>query len=252
MKLAIITGVSKGLGESVATLFLESGIHVLGISRSKNDRLEKIAHKNNVKFHHYSCDVSKLDELEDTIEKLKVDIESYSPSLIYLINNAAVIDPINQASLLDNQAIIDHFQINTIAPIVLMNQLLSYSTNANRTFIGVNITSGAADRAIYGWSAYCSSKASVNMYTKTVALEQETLKTGHKIIAFNPGIMDTSMQQTIRSSSKESFKEVEKFKGYKETNQLRDTNSVGGVLIDILNDEASIENGKIYHIHEYF
>ncbi|MBC5636582.1 (S)-benzoin forming benzil reductase [Ornithinibacillus sp. BX22] len=251
MKLALITGVSKGLGESIAKLFLESGIHVLGISRSINKQLEKIAANNHVKYHHYTCDLGNMGEIEEAIEKVKADIQQYDPSLLYLINNAAVIEPINQVSKLDNQALAYHVHLNTVVPMILTKELLDFSSKINTSFICVNITSGAAERPIYGWAAYCSSKASINMYTRTAALEQETLKTGHKIIAFNPGIMDTDMQQTIRSSAKEAFNEVEKFKAYKEGNQLRDSDTVGGILIDILNDEASIENGKIYQVNEY-
>ncbi|WP_042149257.1 (S)-benzoin forming benzil reductase [Paucisalibacillus sp. EB02] len=252
MKIALITGVSKGLGESIAKLFLESGIHVLGISRNSNNRLVKIAQKNNVNYQHYPCDLGNISEIEKMVEKIQEDVRHYSPTLLYLINNAAVVEPIKQVTQIDNKELADHFQLNTIAPIILMNKMLQFSSESNNAFIGVNITSGAAERPIYGWSAYCSSKASINMYTKTAALEQLVLKTGHKIIAFNPGIMDTSMQQTIRSSSKESFIEIDKFKEYKEKKQLRDTDTVGGILIDILNDEASIENGKIYDVNEYF
>ncbi|WP_047982888.1 (S)-benzoin forming benzil reductase [Ornithinibacillus californiensis] len=251
MKIALITGVSRGLGESIAKLFLESGIHVFGISRNSNKRLEKIAANNNVSYHHYPCDLGNSKELDGMLEQIKGDINQYDPSLLYLINNAAVIDPINQVSQIDSQALNYHYQLNVVAPIILMNQMLHYASMSDTTFICVNITSGAAERPIYGWGAYCSSKASINMYTITAALEQNTLKTGHKIIAFNPGLMDTKMQQTIRSSTKEAFHEIERFKGFKENKQLRDTDTVGGILIDILNDEASIENGKIYSVNEY-
>ncbi|WP_010093776.1 (S)-benzoin forming benzil reductase [Ornithinibacillus scapharcae] len=252
MKIALVTGVSKGLGESIAKLFLESGIHVFGVSRNINTRLEKVAKTNTVNFHHYSCDLGKTSEMAQTVELITKDITTYNPTVIYLVNNAAMIEPINRVMELDHQSLSDHFQLNAVAPMFLMNQLLKFATSLNTSFIGVNITSGAAERPIFGWSAYCSSKASINMYTQTAALEQDVLKTGHKIIAFNPGIMDTNMQETIRSSAKEAFAEVDKFKGYKENNQLRHTETVGGVLIDILNDEASIENGKIYHVNEYF
>lgn len=252
MKIALITGVSKGLGESITKLFLESGIHVFGISRNSNARLEKIAKNNTVNFQHYPCDLGKPNEMVEVVDLITRDINKYNPSLLYLVNNAAVIEPINRVMELEHQSLTDHFQLNAVAPMFLLNQFMNFASSFNTSFIGVNITSGAAERPIFGWSAYCSSKASINMFTKTAALEQEVLKTGYKIIAFNPGIMDTKMQETIRSSTKEAFAEVEKFKGYKINNQLRDPDTVGGVLIDILNDEASIENGKIYHVNEYF
>lgn len=88
------------------------------------------------------------------------------------------------------------------------------------------------------------------MYTKTVALEQDELGTENKIIAFSPGIMDTDMQSMIRSSSKEQFTEIERFKDYKTNKSLRNTDIVAGVLIDIITDE-DVKNGKIYYISNY-
>ena len=140
--------------------------------------------------------------------------------------------------------------LNTIAPMAITNYFLKKTTEKGVQLISVVITSGAAEKPSYGWSAYCSTKASVNMYTKTAALEQEELKNGHKIIAFSPGIMDTNMQEKIRSSSEDEFADVEKFKEFKDNNLLKDTDLVGGVVVDILTD-ADVENGKIYHVRDY-
>lgn len=37
----------------------------------------------------------------------------------------------------------------------------------------VNISSGAANRARHGWTAYSTSKAGIDMFTKSVGFEQE-------------------------------------------------------------------------------
>jgi len=57
MKLAIVTGVSKGLGASVAELFLKSNISLIGISRTENDELKKIAGSHNTAYEHLSADL---------------------------------------------------------------------------------------------------------------------------------------------------------------------------------------------------
>lgn len=252
MRYAVITGVSKGLGESVAKLFLESGINVIGISRSKNEELTTYADQNNVIFQHYSCDLGDLESLENTVSAIGNQIFAADPDSIYLVNNAAVLEPIAQATNIKNADLAYHVQLNTIAPMVMTNSLLQQATEHDVRFIGATITSGAAEGPVYGWSAYCSTKASMNMYTKTVALEQDELKTGSKVIAFSPGIMDTGMQKKIRASSADDFIEVDTFRDYQKNNLLKDTEAVGGVLVDILTDEESIENGKIYHVKDYF
>ncbi|WP_430787887.1 (S)-benzoin forming benzil reductase [Virgibacillus flavescens] len=252
MKYAVITGVSRGLGESIAKYILESGIHVIGISRTRSAKLDQLAESNNVSFTHYSCDLSDVTEIENTFKKISTEVFTEKLTTLYLVNNAAVLDPINPSMNIDNHELAYHMQVNTVAPMVLTNLFLKEATEKDVSMVGVTITSGAAERPVYGWSAYCSSKASMNRYTETVALEQKELKTGHKVIAFSPGIMDTGMQDKIRSTSQQSFLDVEKFKEFKKNNDLKDTDLVGGILVDILTDEGSIENGKIYNVKDYF
>src|SRR5699024_6696796 len=107
-------------------------------------------------------------------------------------------------------------------------------------FIGANISSGAADRPMYGWSAYCSSKASIDMYTKTLALEQKALGTNHKVFAFSPGIMDTEMQEKIRSSSPQQLANVDTFKGYHEPTLSSNTDEIVRIIVPIMSDEGNI------------
>lgn len=250
MKYAIITGSSKGLGESIAKLFLESGVHVVGLSRSKNDYLSTVAKENNTMFQHIPCDLGKIELLEQVCEEIANTVFSEEATTIYLINNAGVVEPIKQSMHIQPDELTSHVHVNTIAPMVLTNYFLNKATEKEVPLISAIVTSGAAESPMYGWSAYCSTKASMNMYTKTVALEQEELKTDHKIIAFSPGIMDTEMQKKIRSSTKSEFSKIETFQGYQENNLLKDTELVGGVLIDILVD-TDINSGKIYNVKDY-
>lgn len=252
MRYAVVTGVSQGLGESIANILMESGIHVAGVSRSKNDSLHDVAAQNNVSYQHYSCDLGNMEEVQKTFQQISDALFSQDPETVFLINNAAVLEPVDQSMNINSTDLAYHIQVNTVAPMVLTNLFLQKSTEMDVPFIGTTISSGAAERPVFGWSAYCTSKASVNMYTKTAALEQEEMKTEHKIIAFSPGIMDTQMQEKIRASSKDEFVEVDTFRDYKNNNLLKRTDAVAGVLVDILSDESSIENGKIYNVQEYF
>jgi NAD(P)-dependent dehydrogenase (short-subunit alcohol dehydrogenase family) len=61
----------------------------------------------------------------------------------------------------------------------------------------VNVSSGAASQALEGWSAYCAGKAALAMLTRSVHIEH-----GTEALAFGfiPGLVDTDMQATIRSS----------------------------------------------------
>lgn len=249
MKLALVTGVSRGLGEATAKLLLDNGIHVVGVSRSTQD-FQAYAEKRKVTYTHLSKDLSELKQVKAIKEKVREICLDKNVSELYLVNNAAVLQPIDQAMNYTSEDFAFHVQVNTIAPIVLMNGLLKFCHEKKIKFTGTTVTSGAAERPVYGWSAYCSTKASINMYTETVGLEQEEINSGNKVFAFSPGIMDTNMQAEIRSSSKEEFVEVETFRNYKETNQLREPREVAEVFVNILLSDE-VENGKIYYVRDY-
>lgn len=249
MELAVVTGVSRGLGEQVAKVLLKKGIHVIGISRSSHD-LGSTAEEGGVTYTHLEKDLSHLIDLQEINEEITNRLESRQIKKLYLVNNAAILGPINQGMYYEPEQLAIHVQINTLAPMVLMNHFLKVSNKKQIPFTGVTITSGAAERPVYGWSAYCSTKASINMYTKTVGLEQEVEGTENKVFAFSPGVMDTNMQAEIRSRTKEQFKDVESFRQYKEMNALRDPKKVGQILVKLLLDEK-IENGKVYYVTDY-
>jgi len=249
-KYAIVTGDSRGLGEEVAKLFLESGVNVVGISRTQSVTLPEIAKENNLMYEHHVFDISRVSSLEDRFSQILDEIFKEEISAIYLVNNAATVEPMNQATNIKSLDLIRNVNINSIAPMILTNQFLKKATEKNVPGIVVSVTSGAANRPIYGWSAYCSTKASIDMYTKTVALEQEEQNTENKVIAFNPGVMDTEMQAVIRSSSEEEFKDVKRYQDLKENNELNSPQIVAGVLIDILYDEGMV-NGKTYDVKNY-
>src|SRR5699024_9478727 len=107
-------------------------------------------------------------------------LEQEKPTKIYLVNNAGVVNPIGQAATNENDDLQTHVAVNTIAPMVVTNTLLQWAMEHDIRLIGASVTSGAAEKPHYGWSAYCSTKAGLNMYTKTVALEQDEQKTGNK------------------------------------------------------------------------
>lgn len=251
METAIITGASKGLGAALAKLFLESGINVVGVSRTDNTKLYAYAKENNANYNYIACDLSEKTSIQTAMESLdKTLFKDNSVSKVYLINNAGLVDPIDRAENIEMDDLMKQVHVNTIAPMILTNHFLKKASENKVQLITAIVTSGAAVKPKYGWSVYCSTKASMNMYTQTVALEQAEQETEHAIIAFSPGVMDTGMQKTIRSSSEGAFKDVESFRALKDNNQLKDADIIGGVLIDILMDEH-LENGKIYDVREY-
>lgn len=249
MKYAIVTGVSKGLGASIAAYLLEAGVHVFGLSRSGNDGLYVTASENNMQYEHLSCDLSSKESLVETVNMIQEQLQKRDVGELYVVNNAGVVEPIKQATDIELEDWYHHYQVNVFSPIYIVSTLLKNAGDID--VFGVNITSGAAEKATYGWSAYGSAKASLNMFTKTLALELEHTNSNNKVFAFSPGIMDTDMQVQIRNQDKDTFRDVDTFRKYKESDALSTTRQVASILVDILTDEVNIESGKIYSVRDY-
>ena len=87
-KTILVTGGATGLGKSMATYFLELGANIVIASR-KQETLDKtskeLMDKHGGKVLGLSCDVRKYNEVEETLEKIKLEFGS----LDVLVNNAA-------------------------------------------------------------------------------------------------------------------------------------------------------------------
>ena len=225
---------------------MEEKIGTITVSRTENESLKELAAANDVFHRHFSCNLASADEIEEVFQEILALLESAKPETVYVINNAGVIEPIATVGALDLQAMIQNVAVNLTAPMMITNILLHKASAKLRI---ANVSSGAAERPIQGWSTYCSTKAGLNMFTQTAAAEQKSAGSPHEIIAFSPGIMDTDMQSTIRSADKDAFQDLEKFKEYKEKGMLRPAATVGNALADLLLREE-IENGKVYHVNE--
>ncbi|WP_027963547.1 (S)-benzoin forming benzil reductase [Halalkalibacillus halophilus] len=249
MKFAIVTGASRGLGHAVAKDLLEGEYHVITVSRKrKTNEFKNFANENRKSYFHFSCDLSDLEALSETSHDIVKTLAKHEVEELLIINNAGMVGPIGPVGSLENFEVAKHVSLNYTAPMLLVNTLKQH-VETNHLMV-INITSGAAEKQIYGWNVYGSSKAAINMYTKTAALEAEELKNGDVHIAFSPGVMDTDMQGEIRNTDQDDFKDVENFKNLKEQGNLKSPEEVASALTQLIKTPSKIENGRIYNVNE--
>lgn len=219
--LYIITGCSKGLGRALTELLTEKKENfVVGVSRSALDQKEN--------FLPVSLDLGDIPAVTDNLKKI---FPAGEFQRIVLINNAAWIGEIAPLGNLDANGIQGIYNLNIISPAILLNEFVKQYKNKEAEKIVVNISSGAASKAIDGWSGYCSTKAALNQLS-LVAEEESKLKNyGIKYYSLSPGIFDTEMQDIIRSSSVENFSRAEIFRSYKNNGELSDPDDVAGKIL---------------------
>ena len=233
MKYYFITGTSRGLGHSIATQLLERGdCKVIGVSRSNS-----IDHKN---YKHVSLDLGDIDMLLKSLDELFPVISDGDK--IVLINNAGIIGQVNHVGNLSNEEIRKTFNVNTIAPAILMNEFLKrYLDCTSCQKIIINVSSGAGKKPVDGWSGYCSSKAALDMFSSVIGVEKRMDKRNIRIFSVSPGIVDTAMQDEIRQVSPEGFSRLSEFIEYKKEGMLVSPNKVAKKYIHLLEHEEKFE-----------
>ena len=226
----LITGASQGLGRALAEAILaRPDTQVLGISRHAT-----IEHP---RYQHQPLDLSDIEAVEHNLSKIflaRPDAQS-----ITLINNAGTLGEIGYIGELPNEHFQFVFDLNVVAPAMLMNTFLSTYGNLGgipRTIL--NITSGAAQRPVDGWAAYCASKAALNSLSETAQKEQDIRGSGVRIWALAPGVVDTAMQVHIRTAEVAEFSEQEKFARLHAEGQLQKPEVIAErILVWLANSE---------------
>ena len=84
----------------------------------------------------------------------------------------------------------------------------------------LNVSSGAARYPVAGWSAYCSSKAALDMFTRCIAAEHAGRPNAPRVCSLAPGVVNTGMQLELRSADAARFPDQGRFQSLHETQQL--------------------------------
>lgn len=205
-KIAYITGSSKGIGKAIAELLLDKGYQVVGISRT-ND----IQHPN---FEHYQLDLSDIKALS------QIEFRETEEGAL-LINNAGVLGEVGPVGQIENNEIHKSMNVNTISPQILTNSFINYYKDQPQKFHVLNISSGAGKRPITSWATYCASKAALDLFSETIAEEFKWKQWNNwHIHSVAPGVVDTKMQEQIRSTKPANFEHVQKFIDFKKNDDL--------------------------------
>jgi NAD(P)-dependent dehydrogenase (short-subunit alcohol dehydrogenase family) len=191
-KTVLITGASRGIGESAARLFAKAGANVALMARS-GDRIRNIAAEIGANAMTITGDVSKWGDVERAVQAC---VQSFG-GLDILINNAGVIEPISPLISADPAGWGAAMDINLKGPFYGIRAAAPVMKAAGGGTI-ITISSGAAHNPLEGWSHYCSGKAGAAMLTRCADLELRGA--GLRIMGLSPGTVATQMQREIKAS----------------------------------------------------
>ena len=180
--IALITGGTSGIGRATANKLAQLGIHVL-VSGRNADRGNRTVEEIRAAGGKADFIASDLLDAASAREVAKKAIELGNGRVDILINNAGIY-PFGPTHEMTEEQFDRVFSINVKVPYFLVAELAPEMAKRGKGAI-VNLSTMAADYGAPGMSLYGSSKAAINLLTKTWAAEYGP--SGVRVNAVSPG-----------------------------------------------------------------
>lgn len=164
----LITGCSSGFGLETARFFLDKGWHVVATMRTPRENLLPRSERLRL----LPLDVTDADSIGRCVEE--------AGPIDALVNNAGVglLAPLEGTTLSSIRSV---FETNTFGTMA-MTQAVLPQFRQRRMGVVVNVTSSVTLKSLPLLSAYTSSKAAVNAFTESLALELEPFNVRARLV----------------------------------------------------------------------
>lgn len=168
-KVAIVTGSATGVGAATAVLLAEKGCNVvINYTRSKEEAMAtaQLVEQHNVECIVFQADVSNDDECKSMVEAA---IKKWG-KIDYLVNNAGKtkFNPFENLDGLSGEDFLDIYSVNVVGPYQMIKAVVPYMKQQGGGAI-VNDSSLAGINGVGSSIAYVTSKAALNIMTKSLA-----------------------------------------------------------------------------------
>jgi 3-oxoacyl-[acyl-carrier protein] reductase len=237
LKVALVTGASRGIGAGIALDLARKGFTVIINYRSDEAAAFKVARQ--VRELGAEALVICADVADPAqVDAMFAEIDNRYGQLDVLVCNAGVLrDTLLGAS--EPADFDDVFSVNISGVVNCCRQASKRMVSRRRGAI-VNMSSVAATRPGRGQSNYAASKGAVEAFTKALAVE--LAPRGIRVNAVAPGVIATDMTEGIRNLAPE---ELNKRILLKRIGSVREVAAVVGFLCS---DEASYVTAQVWNV----
>jgi len=193
-KVAVVTGSTQGLGESIARKLVSeglSGLVICGRNRANGERLSAEFNKSGCDTIYVECDLAKIEDCERLLNVTKKKFNKVD----MLVNSAAITD---RGTLLETTPeLYDHiFAINTRAPFFLMQGIAKVMIDNETPGTILNIISMSSYGGQPFLAAYSASKGALLTLTKNTAFA--LMRNNIRVNGLNLGWTDTPGEHAIQ------------------------------------------------------
>jgi len=187
-KIALVTGGTRGIGNSISEKLLEEGAFVIAVSKNKKINKEWVVSQKKLGFDKvdaYTCNVADYDDCQTVV----ADIKNKYGKVDILINNAGVTRDslFNKMDKISWDAVM---QTNLGGVFNITRPVIELMLD-NRYGRIVNISSVNGQRGQSGQANYAAAKAGI--YGFTTSLARETARKNITVNTVSPGYIATEM-----------------------------------------------------------
>ena len=241
----LVTGASRGIGRALSLELAKSGVRVVLLARQSETLKQAEAEVRGIAPASFAvpCDLANAASIDAAAEAVLAKVET----LDGMVHNAGDIQPIKPLFNADMSDWSRSVMVNLVG-VQHLTQALSGAILGNHRVRITTLSSGAAVRPLSSWSAYCSAKAGLDMWTRCLA--EEGANDNITAVSVAPGIVDTGMQTEIRSSTEEDFPLRANFVGYHEDGQLAQAEDVASSLLTLVKEHTKEQSGLRFDVRD--
>jgi len=233
-KTAIVTGASRGIGKIIAQTLAAEGASLVCVDLNDCDQTVGEIEAAGGTAVSMSGNVTRLSEME----KIAQAVIDRFERIDILVNNAGV----TRDGLIltmpeeDFRLVVETNLFGTFNCTKAVAQQMMFQKSGRI----VNISSVASTRGGRGQSNYAASKAGINGFTRSAAVEMASKKVTVNAIA--PGVIETEMSQEVVRRAKDTVMDMIPLK------RLGKPKDIANMVLFLASDEAAYVTGQIFHV----
>ena len=233
-KTVLITGATGGLGLSIAEKFYKKNFNMI-LTGTNESKLELLDSKFTINTKIIKCNLAKSEEIIKMFDLIPDAFEGID----VLINNAGITKD-NLFLRMKEDDWDDVLNVNLKANFSLCKMVIKNMVKKRWGRI-INISSAVAKMGNAGQTNYAASKAAIEGFTRSLALE--VASRGITVNAVAPGFIKTEILETIDPEKLQAMvKNIP-------VGRVGDAGDVASIVSFLASDESSYITGQVLHVN---